>query len=86
MYNAPYPLLVQAWLLAATIMLLLWVVETRTNDASLVDVGWSGGIGVVAVYLAFSSEGWLPRRGLVGGLAVMWSLRLASALPDGRGR
>jgi steroid 5-alpha reductase family enzyme len=79
-YDASYALLAQAWLLAAAIMLCLWSIETRTDDAGLVDVGWSGGIGAVALYLAFVSGGWLPRRCLVGTLAVMWSLRLAGYL------
>ena len=73
-------LLLHAGLVAAALMLCLWFIETRTNDAGLVDVGWSGGIGVAALYLAFVSSGWLPRRCLVGTLAVMWSLRLAGYL------
>jgi steroid 5-alpha reductase family enzyme len=65
-------------------MLCLWGIETRTRDAGIVDVGWSGSIGVCAVYLAFVSDGWLPRRCLVGSLAALWSVRLAGYLLSDR--
>lgn len=61
--------------IASTIgMALLWLV--RRHNANIVDVGWTAGMAVAAIFLAATSnEG--PRRWLTGALAAVWALRLA---------
>jgi len=56
------------------------VVQARTRDASLVDVGWAAGLGFLALSCAYLLPGDPTRRALVGGMAAVWSLRLAAHL------
>lgn len=55
---------------------LLWVVQVIRKDAGVVDIGWTAGVGAMAVYVAIAGEGWLPRRVLIGLMGGIWSLRL----------
>ncbi|MHC4398900.1 MAG: DUF1295 domain-containing protein [Planctomycetota bacterium] len=64
-------------LLASAIMILLWLVQRKTLNAGIVDVGWAGGIGIVGLLFTVTSGGYLPRRALVGTLIGIWSARLA---------
>lgn len=63
-------------LAVSTTMLLLWLVQRRTRNAGIVDVAWSGSIGLLAVLYAILEDGWGPRRTLIAVLAGGWSLRL----------
>ena len=69
----------------------LWLLQRRTGNAGVVDVGWSAGVGVVGVLVAALGVGWAPRRWLVGAMIAAWSLRLAiyilrRVLGEARGR
>jgi len=70
-------LLLLAWGLAAVLMGILWLVQRRTGDAGVVDVGWASGLGLAAVAQAALSDAPAERRLLVGALAGTWSARLA---------
>lgn len=61
-------------------MLGLWLVQKRTRNAAIVDVGWTVGLGLLAVGYALALDGLALRRLLVGGMVGVWSLRLASHL------
>lgn len=67
-------------LVVAAMMAALWLVQRRTHDAGIVDVGWAGGLGVLALLYAVVSDGDPVRRVLVAALAGIWSFRLASYL------
>jgi len=58
------------------VMTAAWLVQRRTKNAGIVDVIWTASIGLLALVYAAASDGWLPRRALVGALAAGWSLRL----------
>jgi len=60
----------------AVVMVLLWFVQRRTANAGIVDVGWSLGVGVVAVACTVAGSGDPMRRLLAGVLVGGWSLRL----------
>jgi steroid 5-alpha reductase family enzyme len=91
-----------AWLLhlggglgaAMVLMFALWLVQRRTDNAGIVDVGWAFGIGALVCALAFVTPGDTLRRSLVAAITVVWSLRLgvhlarrvASEPEDGRYR
>ncbi|MGH7858901.1 MAG: DUF1295 domain-containing protein [Candidatus Binatia bacterium] len=71
-------LVVHGWIFAVALMLVLWYVQKVKRDAGVVDLGWCAGIGIVVLYYAFFSGGWLPRRILVTALVCMWAFRLAA--------
>ena len=70
----------EAWLLCAAIQLVLWLVQERTRNAGIVDVGWAGSFTAVAGLFgltASASRGsYLP----LGIVVVLWSTRLSSHL------
>ena len=70
-------LLLIGWALMIVMMTALWIVQRAKGDAGVVDVGWSAGLGVLAVGYAVFAGGDLVQRLLVGVLAGLWSLRLA---------
>jgi steroid 5-alpha reductase family enzyme len=72
-----FHVLLQAWAFLSIIFLILWLIQVRTRDASLVDVGWAGGLGLTALYCAYFIPGEFSRRCLVAGMAFVWSTRLA---------
>jgi steroid 5-alpha reductase family enzyme len=53
-----------------------WARQRRTGNAGIVDLIWSASLGVLAAAYAVGTDGWLPRRVLVGVLAGAWSARL----------
>lgn len=78
--NADWRLVAGGWLLMAVVMLLLWLWQRRTGDAGIVDVGWSAGLGLLALLYAALQPGWWPRRALVAALVCAWAFRLAGYL------
>lgn len=69
-----------AWLLAAALQLVLWAVARRTRNAGIVDVGWAGAFGLVAIAFAIAApapaRGWWPILVVV----LAWSGRLTTYL------
>jgi len=65
---------------AATIMLLLWVVQVRLRDAGVVDVGWSACLGLSAAFCSLTGAGDPYRRLMIGAMGTIWGLRLAAHL------
>lgn len=64
--------------LACGLMTLLWVVQQRTGNAGIVDVGWSGTIPVLAVTYSFWYETYsIPRVWIAVAFIVVWGSRLA---------
>lgn len=73
-------LILEGWLVLAIIMAILWVVQLWREDANIVDVGWTAGIGFLALYYALYTQGLFSRRMLVAALVMLWSYRLSSYL------
>ncbi|MEO8707293.1 MAG: DUF1295 domain-containing protein [Kofleriaceae bacterium] len=69
-----------AWALAATLQLALWLVQQRTKNAGIVDVGWAASFTLVAALFACgatsSPAAWAP----IACVVVAWSIRLTSYL------
>jgi len=70
------PMLLHGFIGAFILFTLLWILQVVRNDAGVVDIGWTAGVGAMAVYAALTGEGWLPRRILLGAMGGIWSLRL----------
>jgi steroid 5-alpha reductase family enzyme len=68
------------WLVLAIAMAAAWAAQRRSQNAGIVDVLWTAGLGVLAVAYAALADGWGPRRLLVAVLVGFWSLRLTAYL------
>ena len=62
---------------SALVMFVLWLVQRRTKDAGVVDVGWAGCLGAAAAFCAVTGDGDVVRRALIGGMGAIWGVRLA---------
>jgi len=69
--------LAAGWVLTASVMCVLWVIQLRTRNAGIVDIGWAATLGVLAVLYATMTSGLAARRALLVGLVCLWSLRLS---------
>jgi steroid 5-alpha reductase family enzyme len=64
------------------VMLIVWLIQRWTRDAGIVDVAWSGSLGVLALFYWSTLDSNIPRSlasrpGLIALLAAGWSFRLA---------
>jgi len=73
----PFRLFLFGWLLLSIIMAGLWFVQKLRQDASLVDVAWSAGLGILALFYAANAHGYALRRGSLALMAGLWAFRLA---------
>jgi len=62
----------------------LYLLQLRTRDAGIVDAGWSGGIGLAALFYLAASSAPLELRLATAAVAVPWSARLAWYLVSDR--
>lgn len=69
-------LILIAWGVMALLMLVLWLVQKRTHNAGIVDIAWSFGTALCAIWFAWGADGDPHRRILVGALAGIWGLKL----------
>jgi steroid 5-alpha reductase family enzyme len=69
-------LLSAAFAAGLALMILVWLVAKRINNASIVDVAWSLGFAILAVVYYLLGEGDGLRKLLVCAMAFVWSLRL----------
>lgn len=74
------------WPVAAVVMGALWLRQTRTRDATTVDVAWSALLGVLALLYAALGDGAPARRVLVAVMVASASWRLALHLYFDRAR
>lgn len=69
--------LLLVWLLAAAMMTAGWRWQRRRDNAGIVDVLWSVGLGGGAIVLAATGNGAIAPRVLLAILGGLWGLRLA---------
>ncbi len=79
-------LLAIGWPVAAAVMGALWLRQTRTRDATSVDIAWSALLGLFAVGYALLSDGDVARRALVASTVAGATWRLALHLYVDRAR
>jgi steroid 5-alpha reductase family enzyme len=67
------------WIAAGSglVMLALWLLQLRTKDAGVVDVGWAACLGAAAAFCGVTGEGDPARRAVIGGMGAAWGFRLA---------
>jgi len=62
---------------AVTVMAALWLLHLKLRDAGIVDLGWAGVLGLLAVVYGALGSGWPARRLLVATMGGVWGFRLA---------
>ena len=72
----PWGLLIGSTLGSMGLMAALWVLQRRHRDAGLVDVGWAGSLGAMAMIYAIWGPGDPLQRGLLALTGGVWGLRL----------
>ncbi|MCE9625278.1 MAG: DUF1295 domain-containing protein [Deltaproteobacteria bacterium] len=70
-------LVLQAWLLVAVLMTLLWMLHFPLKNAAIVDVGWALGLVLIAWLYACLGPGYPLRKTLLAAMVGAWGLRLA---------
>jgi steroid 5-alpha reductase family enzyme len=70
----------QAWAVAAAIQLALWVVQQRTRNAGIVDVGWALAFTPIAALFACRAAAPLAAWWPIAAIVCAWSLRLGGYL------
>lgn len=65
-----------AWGLAAGFQLVLWLVQRRTRNAGIVDVGWALSFALVAGLFAWRATSCGCAWGVLAAIVTAWSLRL----------
>ncbi len=66
--------------IVAALMFALWLIHLAMKNASIVDAGWAGGIGILAIVYAIRSGGDPMRAWVIASMGALWSLRLAAHL------
>ena len=51
------PMLLHGFIASFIFFSLLWIVQVVRKDAGVVDIGWSAGVGAMAIYVAATGEG-----------------------------
>ena len=64
----------------AVMMFLLWLVHLAIRNAAFVDVGWTAGLGLLAVYYTYAGPGYTARKYAIATMAGIWSFCLAAHL------
>ena len=67
-----------AWLAVSLLMLMIWWLQRRLDDAGIVDVAWSYAVGLLAILFCLTATGDPTRRWVVALFAGLWSLRLGT--------
>jgi steroid 5-alpha reductase family enzyme len=70
----------EAWALAAALQLALWLVQQRTRNTGIVDVGWAASFALVAGLFAYRATAPLEAWGPIAVIVAAWSLRLSAYL------
>lgn len=65
---------------AITIFALAYVVGARLKNFGIVDVVWSYAVGLLGLTFAWVADGSPVRRGIIGAMVGLWSLRLGTHL------
>lgn len=70
------PILLHGLIGSFLLFTMLWIIQVIRKDAGVVDIGWTAGVGAMAVYAAVAGDGWIVRRFLLGAMGGIWAARL----------
>ena len=58
----------------------LWAISYKIKDASIIDIFWGAGFGIVAMVCALNSELMTPYLWLLAAMPIIWAVRLSAYL------
>lgn len=70
-------LFLSGWAFVSFVMTVMYLIQRRTNDASIVDVAWAANLAILAIIYSYVLEGYQLRQNLLIALAGGWYIRLA---------
>ena len=70
MSEGAFTLALSGWLFMAVVMIFIYSVQRARKDAGIVDAGWAGGMGLLAVFYAVMADGDPSRRIVLAILAA----------------
>lgn len=70
------PVLGTTLIVTLSCMFILWLISIPLKNASIVDIFWGPGFGIIAAVTWFLADGTEARRTLLTVLTVLWALRL----------
>ena len=80
MFNQITFLIFNGTIVVCSLMLVLWVIQLRTKNAGVVDLGWVLGLVILAALYSFQDIGYPIRKLLILAMVSLWALRLAFLL------
>lgn len=80
MISAMLSLALIGWVIVSAIMFALWLIQLRTHNAGIVDLGWTFSLGILAVLYAALGHGSAVHRWTLAAMVAAWSLRLGTYL------
>ena len=73
-------LLLVGLMVVGTMMFALWLLHLPLKNASIVDPAWAYGLSLLAITYAVLGTGYVWRRRLIAGMAIVWGVRLGTHL------
>ena len=58
----------------------LWAISYKIKDASIIDIFWGAGFGIVAIVCMLNSELMTPYLWLLAAMPIIWAVRLSAYL------
>jgi steroid 5-alpha reductase family enzyme len=71
---------VDAWAIAAALQLVLWLIQQRTGNAGIVDIGWALSFALVSAVFAARAGSPVAAWAPIAVIVAAWSLRLGGYL------
>lgn len=80
MFSAMVNMVLIGWAIVSALMFVLWLIQLRTKNAGIVDVGWTLSVAILAILYAALGKGSAVHRWVLAGTAALWALRLGGYL------
>ena len=73
-------LFLNAWLVAAIVMAVAWIIHLIIKNAGVVDVFWGLGIVVISALYVIFGDGFQPRKRMIYLMVALWGFRLSTLI------
>ncbi len=80
MLNEMLHLVLVGFAVVSALMFVLWLIQLRTLNAGIVDIGWTLSLGFLAALYGWLGSGSAVQRWTIAAMVGIWSLRLGTYL------